>query len=157
MHGCRDRRLWGEDAGRFVPERWLSSAGDGALASGSWSKALSGMGSNGAYLPFGGGPRNCIGAGFAMMEAKIVLGKILQASVRLLYQTLFVLPATRRPNPRLPSSRRCCITACSCGRLVSWLPSFAVMRARPLSFARGCEISALPRAWRTTERLIRPY
>ncbi|WP_026328703.1 cytochrome P450 [Streptomyces sulphureus] len=49
-----------EDPGAFRPERFL----DGRVPRGSW-------------LPFGGGPRYCLGAGFALMESALVLREIL--------------------------------------------------------------------------------
>lgn len=30
------------------------------------------------YVPFGGGPRNCIGAAFGLIEARVVLTRLLQ-------------------------------------------------------------------------------
>lgn len=60
----RDPAHW-EDPDAFCPARFDRSQGGGS------PPAF-------AYLPFGGGPRNCIGATFAQVEAKAVLGKILR-------------------------------------------------------------------------------
>jgi cytochrome P450 len=52
------------DPESFAPERW---AGD-------FEKQLP----KGAYFPFGGGPRICIGNSFAMMEARLLLAALVQ-------------------------------------------------------------------------------
>ena len=57
----RNPSYW-EDAETFDPDRFLPERGAAR--------------SRFAYLPFGDGPRICIGKGFAMMEAKIVLAMI---------------------------------------------------------------------------------
>ena len=61
----KDARYFPEPK-RFDPDRW--SSGDPRAAS------LPRF----AYFPFGGGPRVCIGAGFAMMEAVLLLATIAQ-------------------------------------------------------------------------------
>jgi cytochrome P450 len=61
MH--RDSR-WFEDPERFRPERW----------SGDLTKRLPRF----AYMPFGGGPRICIGNRFAIMEAVLILATAAQ-------------------------------------------------------------------------------
>jgi cytochrome P450 len=55
--------IW-EDAEKFKPERWDSSREQQIPP--------------GAYFPFGGGPRTCIGMPLAQMEARIILASILQ-------------------------------------------------------------------------------
>ena len=59
----RHERLW-DDPSAFRPERFLPGARDQI--------------DRFAYIPFGAGPRICIGATFAMREAMIVLTTLLR-------------------------------------------------------------------------------
>jgi cytochrome P450 len=59
MH--RDPRYY-EEPEAFRPERWLDGLADRLPA--------------GAYFPFGDGPRRCIGQGFAMLEASLVIATL---------------------------------------------------------------------------------
>jgi cytochrome P450 len=61
MH--RDPRYYDEPEA-FKPERWLNGLEERLPP--------------GAYFPFGDGPRRCIGQGFAMLEATLVIGVIAQ-------------------------------------------------------------------------------
>ncbi|MGH7563481.1 MAG: cytochrome P450, partial [Gemmatimonadota bacterium] len=58
----RDPR-WFPDPERFDPGRWADGAQTGAAR---------------AWIPFGAGPRGCVGNGFAMLEAPLVLSTLLR-------------------------------------------------------------------------------
>ncbi|TEB13889.1 cytochrome P450, partial [Coprinellus micaceus] len=68
--GCnRSKEIWGEDAGVWRPERWLSSSesSDHVKIPGAWN----------GMLTFLGGGRSCVGSRFAIMEMKIILATVL--------------------------------------------------------------------------------
>ncbi|WCJ22077.1 Cytochrome P450 CYP749A22 [Euphorbia peplus] len=61
-----DTQVWGKDAHMFKPERFeqgVAKATNNNIA---------------AFVPFGLGPRNCVGMNFAMAELKLALSMILQ-------------------------------------------------------------------------------
>ena len=60
----RNREAWGPDAEEFDPERFSLQAKEARSTS--------------AYYPFGTGARACIGRQFALQEAKLVMGMLLQ-------------------------------------------------------------------------------
>jgi cytochrome P450 len=74
----RRRNIFGPDADDFRPERW---EGD-ELSRIGW-----------AYFPFSGGPRQCLGEDFALMEVSYTVVRLLQAS------SLIALPAGENVEP----------------------------------------------------------
>ena len=61
----RDPGRWGADADEFKPERWLDAERGGADSSFS-------------FLPFGAGPRGCLGTRLGLTEAVVGVAKILR-------------------------------------------------------------------------------
>lgn len=89
----RDPKHWPEPA-TFDPTRFAPGAGGERPAY--------------AYLPFGGGPRNCLGMAFARVEAKAVLGRLLQRFEvgELLTPVRQHMGATLEPGPDVRMSVR---------------------------------------------------
>jgi cytochrome P450 len=82
---------WFSDPNSFKPERWLS-------------KDFSGMLLNQAFIPFGGGSRQCVGRNFAILEIVIVLATVISRyRVRRVDDgdLSFVPTATLRPRERV--------------------------------------------------------
>ncbi|MBE3050178.1 cytochrome P450 [Candidatus Bathyarchaeota archaeon] len=59
----RKKAVYGQDADKFRPERWET----GELADIGWG-----------YFPFSGGPRQCLGEDFALMEVSYTVVRLLQ-------------------------------------------------------------------------------
>ena len=91
----RDPRYF-DDPELFRPERWLDGSTDGIPKY--------------AYFPFGGGPRQCIGKGFAEMEAALLLASLSRRySFALAYPERRVKPQpviTLRPRGGMPMLAR---------------------------------------------------
>lgn len=86
----RNRAYW-EQANRFVPERMLKENRTGRERY--------------QFIPFGAGPRVCIGANFAMHEATIMLSTVMQTFRPRLREGFVPTPLARftlRPSPGLP-------------------------------------------------------
>ncbi len=59
-----------------------------------------------AYFPFGGGPRRCIGSGFATLEMQLIVTAVVQRYRLTLVSGACVSPTaglTLRPSPAVPS------------------------------------------------------
>ncbi|KAL2925694.1 Cytokinin hydroxylase [Bienertia sinuspersici] len=69
------KELWGSDVNEFNPERFANKSF-----------------SSSRFFPFGGGPRNCIGQSFAIMEAKIILAMLVS-------QFRFTISSSYRHSP----------------------------------------------------------
>ena len=85
----RDRR-WFDKPEAFAPERWADDL----------ARRLPRF----AYFPFGGGPRQCIGNAFALMEAALILAAVAQRWRLALEPGQRITPTpyvTLRPEPGL--------------------------------------------------------
>jgi cytochrome P450 len=90
----RDERSW-EQIEQFNPERFDRKTTQNRTPF--------------SYLPFGGGPRNCIGAAFAQVEARLILARIIQKfDLKLISPEVGShMGATLEPTPQILMQIRC--------------------------------------------------
>jgi cytochrome P450 len=83
---------WWQEPDRFIPERFSAENAAARV--------------RGAYIPFGAGPRTCVGLNFAITEILVVLAMLLQRfRVELAVETESIRmepSVTLRPNPGVP-------------------------------------------------------
>lgn len=72
----RNPDVWGSRAEEFIPERWMSDPAVRAAVPGGGVSAA--PDDPFAFVPFSAGGRQCIGKGFAMLEAKVILATIVR-------------------------------------------------------------------------------
>ncbi|TYH91058.1 hypothetical protein ES332_A13G091800v1 [Gossypium tomentosum] len=77
-----DPHLWGDDVNVFKPERFAEGIANATKHN------------SAAFIPFGLGPRSCVGMSFALMEMKMALSMILQRFTILLSPTYNHSPFT---------------------------------------------------------------
>lgn len=84
----RDPKIW-KDADKFIPERWDTEE----------VKAMDNL----TYFPFAAGPRMCVGNNFALLEADVILAKLIQ---RFTFEYLGEVPAEMEASTNLRIKNR---------------------------------------------------
>jgi cytochrome P450 len=77
----RDKKVYGETADEFVPERWLGDTNTSAAPEDVEKHGVDGDGAKvpiSAWRPFERGPRNCIGQELANLEARVILACVIR-------------------------------------------------------------------------------
>ncbi|KAG8917235.1 hypothetical protein FRC01_002588, partial [Tulasnella sp. 417] len=82
----KHKGLWGEDADKFDPERWIDPA-----------RARKVVENPFMFLPFNGGPRICLGQQFAYNEASFVMVRLMQLFDRFTLAQKEAAPASALP------------------------------------------------------------
>ena len=101
--------LWGNDAGKFDPKRWLDFYHDEGAGKGRWTEIQGYK----HLLTFGNGPRMCLGKNFAVTEIKVRVPRSRTCCVRHTHRgfrssCLFwcaTLPLSWLMDPRRSSAR----------------------------------------------------